>query len=150
MTSTILAIVGLAILGALARISYQLGARVGHPLPVELPTVDAPRAAEEPLNPDLRDRRMEDLELEMERLKEAVAHGITQVSRNENRIQKTVTSARRLVREAGLEHAGIEAEYEELQPPDAEGIQPLPAVPAQVETNRVVRFPGGSLEIGAA
>jgi len=44
----------------------------------------------------------------------AVDEGIKGYKRAENRVQKTVTSARRLIRENGLEHAGIEAEYEEL------------------------------------
>jgi len=78
----------------------------------------------------------------------AVSDGIERVSRAENRISKTVTSARRLVRENGLEHAGIEAEFEELQSRDAEAIEPLPAMPEQVGETRTVRVPGGTIEVG--
>jgi len=56
----------------------------------------------------------------MEALTLAVSDGIARVDRADKRIQKTVTSARRLIRENGLEHAGIEAEYEELQSGDDE------------------------------
>jgi len=108
--------------------------------------IEPPPPAAEPITTS----RLRDLELEMERLQEAVAHGITQVSRNENRIQKTVTSARRLVREAGLEHAGVEAEYEELQSRDGEAVEALPAMPEEVGQTRTIRVPGGHLTIGAA
>lgn len=87
---------------------------------------------------------------EFAELKLAVDEGIRRVDRAENRIQKTVTSARRLVRENGLEHAGIEAEYSELQSGDDEVVQPLPPLPARVAGTRTVRIPGGRLEIGAA
>jgi len=53
-------------------------------------------------------------------LRLAVSDGIERVARAEKRIQKTVTSARRAIRDAGLEHAGIEAEHDELQPRDDE------------------------------
>jgi len=86
----------------------------------------------------------------IDKLTLAVSDGIERVSRAENRIQKSVTSARRLVREAGLEHAGIEAEFAELQPADDPGIEPLPAMPAGVDQGREVRIPGGHLTIGAA
>jgi len=111
---------------------------------------EQPIPAAEPESPKHFAEDIGDLNARMDRLTNAVADGIERVSRSENRIQKTVTSARRLVREAGLEHAGVEAEFEELQPPDAEGIQPLPPMPPEVEETRVVRFPGGELEIGAA
>ncbi len=94
--------------------------------------------------------RLDKQDARIDRLTEAVAEGIVKVTRNENRIQKTVTSARRLVREAGLEHAGIEAEYEELQRGNDDPIEPMPALPEEVEAIRIVRIPGGSLEIGAA
>jgi len=90
------------------------------------------------------------LERDVGNLTVAVSEGIAGYKRHENRINKTVTSARRLVRENGLEHAGIEAEFAELQPPDAEPDQPLPAVPAEVETGRTIRVPGGTIQIGAA
>ena len=87
---------------------------------------------------------------EIEILRIAISEGIARVDRHEKRVQKTVTSARRLVRDSGVEHAGIEAEYAELEPANAEPIQPLPAMPEEVETTRVVRIPGGQLEIGVA
>jgi len=79
----------------------------------------------------------------------AVDDGIRRVDRAESRIQKTVTSARRLVKESGLEHAGIEAEASELRDRDDERVEPLPAVPTPVESPRAVRIPGGTLQIGA-
>lgn len=85
----------------------------------------------------------------LDKLTLAVSDGIERVSRAENRIQKTVTSARRLVRDAGLEHAGIDAEHAELQPSDGEGVEPLPAVPEAVAQGRIIRIPGGNLRIGA-
>jgi len=78
----------------------------------------------------------------------AVDEGIKRVDRAENRVQKTVTSARRLIREAGLEHAGIEAEFAELHPSDGEGIEPLPPMPELVEDARTIRIPGGNLTLG--
>jgi len=89
------------------------------------------------------------LRTDVDRLTLAVSEGIARVDRAENRIQKTVTSARRLVREAGLEHAGIEAEHAELRSPDDEGIEPLPAMPAPVDATRTVRIPGGILTLEA-
>jgi len=112
---------------------------------------ETPREPEAQLNAArTAQSQLDALQSQLDRLTLAVSDGIERVHRAESRVAKTVTSARRLVREAGLEHAGIEAEYEELQPPDAEGIQPLPPMPAEVEETRVVRFPGGQLEIGAA
>ena len=90
-----------------------------------------------------------ELEARVDKLTFAVSDGIERVSRAESRIRKTVTSARRLVREAGLEHAGIEAECEGLQPADVEGIEPLPPVPTEVGEARTVRIPGGTLSIGS-
>jgi len=75
---------------------------------------------------------------EMADLKLAIDEGIRRVDRAEKRVQKTVTSARRLVRESGLEHAGIEAEFEELHGGNGEGVEPLPAVQPDV---------GGTLEV---
>jgi len=90
------------------------------------------------------------IQADLDRLTLAVSEGIARTDRSEKRIQKTVTSARRLVRENGLEHAGIEAEFAELQPPDAEGSEPLPALPEEMAVTRTIRIPGGHLEIGAA
>jgi len=73
-------------------------------------------------------------------LKLAVADGIMRVDRADKRIQKTVTSARRQLREAGLEHAGIEAEYEELHDGDDSGVEEQ--VPETVERDGPSGFPG--------
>jgi len=62
----------------------------------------------------------------IENLQLAVDVGIKEVNRVKSRIEKTVTHARRLAREAGVEHAGIEAEYEELRAGDDEVIEAEP------------------------
>jgi len=82
--------------------------------------------------------------LEIKNLTLAVSDGIARVDRAEKRVQKTVTSARRLVREAGIEHAGIEAEYEELQPVDGEPLEEQPVLPLfeDVEDARPSGIPG--------
>jgi len=99
--------------------------------------------------PSVQPQELAELRNRMELLSEAVAEGITKVSRNENRIQKTVTSAHRRIREAGLEHAGIEAEFDELIEADAEEDQPLPLVPQGVAEVRTLRVPGGTIEWSA-
>jgi len=100
------------------------------------------------------DLRMHTLTEDVKRLTIALDEGIAGYRRSEKRIQKTVTSSRRLLRENGLEHAGLEAEAQELRDRDDEPIEPLPAMPEQVETTRKVRFPGASQDflrrIGAA
>lgn len=85
---------------------------------------------------------------EFKRLKAAIAEGIERVERAEKRVQKTVASARRLVKANGLEHPGLEAEADELRERDGEGIEPLPAVPKEVEAVRTIRIPGGQLTLG--
>jgi len=62
----------------------------------------------------------------------AVDEGIKGVARAENRVQKTVSRARRLLRESGLEHAGLEAEALELREADEER-SPEPELPAMPE-----------------
>lgn len=104
------------------------------PVPYPVPT---PESADELLK----------IRADMDRLKLAVSEGIARVDRSEKRIQKTVTSARRMVRDSGLEHAGIEAEFAELESPDAEADESLPPVQEQMGATRVVRFPGGQREV---
>jgi len=147
MVSVILSIAGLVLAGALAIASWRVVGVLSHknepPVTVAHqvdPTAGMSSAAEAILAVEAR----------LDKLTMAVADGIERVHRAENRINKTVTSARRLVREAGLEHAGVEAEYEELQPAHDEGIEPLPPMPEEVDGPRAVRIPGGHLEIGAA
>jgi len=77
--------------------------------------LDKPPTIQEPLETVDLERRLDDLTL-------AVDEGIRRIDRAESRVQKTVTSARRQLREAGIEHAGIEAEYEELHEGDDPGI----------------------------
>jgi len=80
----------------------------------------------------------------IESLTLAVSDGIARVDRAENRISKTVTSARRLVREAGLEHAGIEAEYTELHDGDEPPSEPVevPKVQEDLGLHRPSGIPG--------
>lgn len=111
---------------------------------------ERPVTAPPPQPPPLRDDWRSEIEQEIKSLTLAVAEGIERVSRAENRIQKTVTSARRQVREAGIEHAGIEAEFAELQPPDEEEVEPLQPLFQGMDGGRTVRIPGGTLEIGEA
>jgi len=106
------------------------------------PTVVAPAVVPFPLNRGVElERLLGDLTL-------AVDEGIRRVDRAEKRVAKTVTSARRHIREAGLEHPGLEAEYEELRTPDDNGIEPLPAVPEEVVETGGFRIPGGYLNLG--
>jgi len=142
--STYLGIAALLIVLALAASNVYAGRAVQRPHINPAPPQREPSRTHELV------KRLDDHDGELAKLRLAVSDGIERVARAENRIQKTVTSARRAVREAGLEHAGIDAEFEELRPPDAEGIEPLPAMPTQVDASRTVRIPGGILEIGAA
>jgi len=110
--------------------------------------IDPLPAPPERVGPDPLLEEVADLTRRIDKLTFAVADGIERVARAENRIAKTVTSARRLVRENSLEHAGIEAEFDELKSTDAERVEPLPAVPEAVESYRTVRIPGGRIQIG--
>lgn len=87
---------------------------------------------------------------EVESLRFAIAEGIERTDRAEKRVQKTVAGARRLVREAGIEHAPLEAEVAQLQSRNDEGggERELPAVPEGVAPTRTIRIPGGELSIG--
>jgi len=89
-------------------------------------------------------RERDELERRIDQLTQAVAEGIERVDRAEKRIRKSVTSARKLVRENGLEHPAIEAEYEELRERDAEPIEggELQLVPEPVEEDRKTGIPG--------
>lgn len=83
---------------------------------------------------------------EIESLTYAISEGIARTDRAEKRVQKTVSSARRLLRENGLEHAPLEAEVAELHEGDAdrgpEG--ELPPLPESVAPARRVTWPGAS------
>jgi len=95
------------------------------------------------------DVRLSKLESDHEKLTLAVADGIERVHRAETRISKTVLNARRKLREAGLEHEGLEAEHEEIRARDEEASEPLPTVPELMADTRTIRIPGGTLEVGA-
>jgi hypothetical protein len=58
---------------------------------------------------------------ELEELRTAVARGIEDVERRENRIKATVGRARKELHEHGLSSPGLEAEYRELQVVDGGG-----------------------------
>jgi len=76
----------------------------------------------------------------------AVSEGIAGFKRHEKRVQRTVTSARRLIRENGLEHAALEGEFEELRDGDgAPGEEPeLPSMPTLVAESYDTGHPGVS------
>jgi len=141
----LLAVVSLALMAfsvsTLLALRAVVSYRVERPVPVTEPSSTG--VDEEKLNVVLIE-----INARIDSLKLAVADGIERVARAENRISKTVTSARRLVRENGLEHAGIEAEFEELQPANGEAVEPLPPLPEQVGETRTIRVPGGTIEIG--
>jgi len=84
------------------------------------------------------------MELRLDDLRTALADGIARVDRSEKRIQKTVTSARRLVQSNGLEHAGIEAEFDELEEPLVQAALSLdPPEPEETfEDDRPTGIPG--------
>jgi len=74
------------------------------------------------------------LRAEMTTLTLAVGEGIARVERHEKRIQKTVSSARRLVADSGLEpHAALEAEAAEIRA-DHDDPRPPEEVPAVRES----------------
>lgn len=58
--------------------------------------------------------RLDQLETGAQELRIAVAHGIQEAERRENRIKATVASAQRKLRESGVESPGVEAEAIEL------------------------------------
>lgn len=74
----------------------------------------------------------------------AISEGIARSDRAEKRVRKTVTSARRLLRDSGLEHAGLDAEAEEIHDGDEPASEPelvLP-VPEVVGDSRPSGIPG--------
>lgn len=100
-----------------------------------LRSIDASGSMEEPSFTESRlreiERGLDENSAKLEDLTLGVAEGIKRVDRAENRVQKTVTSARRQLREAGLEHAGIEAEFEELHTSDEGGSEDQGVLPLQ-------------------
>lgn len=70
--------------------------------------------------------RLDGIDRDLAALVLAVSDGIARTDRAEKRIRKTVTSAKRLLAESGLEHAALEAEHDELREPDDEALQEVP------------------------
>ena len=88
---------------------------------------------------------LQGLAYRQEQLTLAVSDGIDRVDRAEKRVQKTIQNARRLVRESGLEHPALEAEYEEIREDDGGGSEPaaLQLLPPSVEEDtRQTGIPG--------
>lgn len=81
-------------------------------------------------------------------LRIAVSEGIAGYQRHEKRVQKTVAGARKLLREGGLEHAGLEAEVSELREFDAGASEEeqLRLLPAEVADRGRTGIPGVSHE----
>jgi len=82
----------------------------------------------------------------------AVAHGIDHVDRNEKRVRGIVTGALRRFEAEGYEDPGVGAEADSLPIDDAGGsrIQPLPAVPNDVDPDYVAAWatvPGDTSEM---
>jgi len=86
---------------------------------------------------DKNQARIDDLQL-------AVSDGIERVHRAEARIKKTVTNAKRLLADGGLEHPALDAEAEEISERDGEpSTQPeLFEVPSVLEDDRPTGIPG--------
>lgn len=95
------------------------------------------------------DPRIAALALRIDELTSAVSEGILRVQRSENRVRAIVQGARRELAEQGFEHAGVEAELEQLRIEDGNSgePQPVPAVPASVEdvTQVASSIPGVTL-----
>jgi len=84
----------------------------------------------------------------IESLTLAVSDGIQRSDRAEKRIQKTVASAKRKLDAGGVEHAGLDAEFEALPQADGDPRPPdqLHIVPENVERSRSTGIPGLSPE----
>jgi len=106
-------------LGLLSRIVDALGK-------IEWPTIE-PAAVEQ-------DPRVTSLLTRMDDLTTAVAEGIQNVRRAENRVRAVVKSARKELAASGFEDPGVEAEVEQLQFVDGgDGrTEPVPPVPEEV------------------
>jgi len=114
---TLLAVVATLALVALTGSVLYAARAFSRPSPVAPPNENPSVTFENLRN---LERRLDEFGEDLARLTTAVSEGIMGYKRHEKRIQKTVSAARRLVSENGLEHAGIEAEYEELQSGDGE------------------------------
>jgi len=83
---------------------------------------------------------------DLEALTLAVSEGIAGYKRHEQRVAKTVASARRLVAGSGLEHAGLEAESAEIRDAheDPKPESPVLSVPTEVVSRGRTGIPGVS------
>jgi len=145
MTPVILSIIGVAVLATLIYALQRLERVVLRSIAPSAPVAD----------PQITPAMLVEISKEVDRNREAIGrltlaveHGIERVDPAEKRVQKTVTSARRLLRENGLEHAGLDAEASELRERDGEASEEpeLQLVPAQVAPRRHTGIPGLSLE----
>lgn len=97
------------------------------------------------------DIRVQALWNRVDDLTTAVAEGIKNVQRSENRVRAIVKSARRELADAGYDHAGVEAEALELGDDDGglREAEPVPAVREDVEddSERPSTIPGVSVAV---
>jgi len=143
-TSTVLSIVAilasLAVAGALVWTLAGLRGSFDRPPPVPDPS---PTEGWWKSLEGLEDRTL----AELKRLTLAVEEGIERVQRAETRIAKTVKGARKLVADHGLEHAGLEAEADEIRERDEPASDPegVPPVRSVLEDDRPSGIPGISV-----
>jgi len=119
MTSLILSIIGLVLLGALGWVFLRqlrvLLHTIPDPQPPDRPSEDALQAIWESLNQ--LERMTGD---RLETLTRAVADGIDHVDRNEKRVRGIVTGAKRRFEAEGYVDPGVDAEADTLPVSDAE------------------------------
>lgn len=112
---------------ALGAMSGVLGAIASAIESFEFPALTPPEPVE--------DQRIVDLQRRMDDLTNAVGDGILRVQRSENRIRAIVDGAKKQLAEAGFEHPGVEAEFNQLRELDGtdQPEEPVPAVPESLE-----------------
>jgi len=102
----------------------------------------------EPLGSGLGERapdpRIEAMEMKLRDLTTALSDGVQRVQRSENRVRHIVAGARKELRDAGFEHAGVEAESGELREIDGSErpTDELPEVPTGVAEAQHSVIPG--------
>jgi len=133
---TLLAVVAILALVAVAGSILYAARALSRPSPV-VPPNENPSVTFENLRN--LERRLDEFGGDLEQLTTAVSEGIAGYKRHEKRVQKTVAAARRLVRDSGLEHAGIEAEYDELHEADGGGSAPSEVLEVHEEVEAPTR-----------
>jgi len=113
-------------------------------------TIAPPATPPDPSDRTEPDLWRSELDGQMKQLTLAVSEGIERTDRAEKRVRKTITAARKLLKDSGLEHPALEAEADEIRERDDQGIQPLPAMPEILDPPKTIRIPGGHLTIGIA